>query len=379
MLATAACAPAAPAQKPSAPTGASSPAQAAPPAAVAPAAASSGPASVAAGGAATAVQPLSPPVSVAVGVIGIFVDIGLHIAQERGYYQEEGLDVRFETFRNGAEEMPALASDQIQFGTAALDPSLFNAVARDIPVKIVSEKSRNSPTHGTGAVVARADLYDSGALNQVSQLKGRKFAVPSAGIPQRYAELALQKGGLALEDIEQVTIPFPDMPAALANGSVDAAWMNEPYLVLAEERGFARRLASAADLYPRLITNVLIISAGFGQEKPEAARRFVTAYLRGQRDYYRGFQLDQDEALRQQIIQIAVKETPVKEAALYEKMGFHAVEPNGYVDAAVVAEMQDWFASRGLIPETVDVNKVIDRQYLDYALQRLGTLPDPYR
>jgi len=314
-----------------------------------------------------------------VGVIGIFVDIGLLIAQERGYYQEEGLEVRFETFRNGAEEVPALASDQIQFGTAALDPSLFNAVARDIPLKIVSEKSRNSPAHGTGAVVARADLYDSGALNQLSQLKGRKFAVPSPGIPQRYAELALQKGGLALEDIEQVTIPFPDMPAALANGSVDAAWMNEPYLVLAEERGFARRLASAADLYPRLITNVLIISAGFGQEKPEAARRFVTAYLRGQRDFYRGFQLGQDEALRQQIIQIAVKETPVKEAALYEKMGFHAVEPNGYIDAAVVAEMQDWFAGRGLIPEPVDVSKVIDRQYLDYALQRLGTLPDPYR
>src|SRR5437868_9342404 len=143
ILASAACAPAAPAQQPSAPTGASSPAQAAPPAAAAPSTASSGPANTTASLATTAVPPLSPPVSVAVGVIGIFVDIGLLIAQERGYYQEEGLDVRFETFRNGAEEVPALASDQIQFGTAALDPSLFNAVARDIPLKIVSEKSRN--------------------------------------------------------------------------------------------------------------------------------------------------------------------------------------------------------------------------------------------
>ncbi len=298
ILTCAACAPAAPAQKPSASAGASGPAQAAPPAAASPAIASSGPAGTTAGGATSGAQPLSPRLSVAVGVIGIFVDIGLLIAQERGYYDEEGLDVRFETFNNGAAEIPALASDQIQFGTAALDPSLFNAVARDIPLKIVSEKSRNSPTHGTGAVVARADLYDSGTLNQVSQLKGRKFAVASTGIPQRYAELALQKGGLALEDIEQVTMPFPDMPAALANGSVDAAWMNEPYLVLAEERGFARRLASAADLYPRLVTNILIISARFGQENPEAARRFVAAYMRGQRDYYRGFQLGQDEALR---------------------------------------------------------------------------------
>jgi NitT/TauT family transport system substrate-binding protein len=318
-------------------------------------------------------------VPVAVGLIGIFVDIGILIAQDRGYFKDEGLDVSIEMFRSGAEQIPPLASNQLQFGTMALDPSLYNAVARDIPLKIVSEKSRNSPSHGVGAVVARADLYDSGALNEPAKLKGKTIAVPSNGIPLRYVELALAKGGLTLDDVELTTIPFPDMPVALANKSVDAAWMNEPYLVLAEERGFAHRLASAADLYPTLISNILVISPRFAQENPEAARRFVTAYLRGQRDYYRGFQLRQDEALRQQIVQIAVAETPVKEAALYDRMGFHAVEPNGYVDARVVAEMQDWFASKGFIPEPVDVEKIVDRQYLEYAVQRLGALPDPYR
>src|SRR3954470_2899733 len=95
------------------------------------------PAAVPAVAPAVAVQPLSPPVSVAVGLIGIFVDIGILIAQERGYFKDEGLDVTTETFRNGAEQIPPLASNQIQFGTMALDPSLFNAVARDIPLKIV--------------------------------------------------------------------------------------------------------------------------------------------------------------------------------------------------------------------------------------------------
>jgi hypothetical protein len=78
-------------------------------------------------------------------------------------------------------------------------------------------------------------------------------------------------------------------------------------------------------------------------------------------------------------VQIAVKETPVKEAALYDRMGFHAVEPNGYIEARVIAEIQDWFAGRGLIPEPVDVERIIDRQYLEYAVQRLGAIPDPYR
>ena len=73
----------------------------------------------------------------------------------------------------------------------------------------------------------------------------------------------------------------------------------------------------------------------------------MTAYLRGQRDYYRAFQLRQDEALRQEIIQIAVKETTVKDPALYERMGSHAVEPNGYLDVPVIADMQDWYVRRG--------------------------------
>jgi NitT/TauT family transport system substrate-binding protein len=377
VLLAVACAPTAGA--PAKPGGPAAPGSAAAPAVAQPAAPAAAVSATSAPAPAPAVQPLNPPVPVAVGLIGIFVDIGILIAQDRGYFKDEGLDVSIEMFRSGAEQIPPLASNQLQFGTMALDPSLYNAVARDIPLKIVSEKSRNSPSHGVGAVVARADLYDSGALNEPAKLKGKTIAVPSNGIPLRYVELALAKGGLTLDDVELTTIPFPDMPVALANKSVDAAWMNEPYLVLAEERGFAHRLASAADLYPTLISNILVISPRFAQENPEAARRFVTAYLRGQRDYYRGFQLRQDEALRQQIVQIAVAETPVKEAALYDRMGFHAVEPNGYVDARVVAEMQDWFASKGFIPEPVDVEKIVDRQYLEYAVQRLGALPDPYR
>jgi NitT/TauT family transport system substrate-binding protein len=317
---------------------------------------------------------------VAAGHVNIFADIGLYVAAAKGYFKEEGLDVSLEGFRNTGEQVPALTGNQVQFGGMSPDPALFNAVARDIPLRLVSEKSRNSPTHGAGALVARMDLYESGALGELSQLRGKEVASPTTtGSPRRYLEIALARGGLALDDITVTQIPFPDMPAALANKSLDAAWMNEPYLTLAQERGFGRALVRASELYPNLVTTFLVISARFAQENPEIANRFVTAYLRGQRDYYHAFQLRQDEALRQEIIQIAVKETTVKDPALYERIGSHAVEPNGFLDVPVIADMQDWYVRQGLIPQPVDVNALVDRQYLDYALQRLGTLPDPYR
>jgi hypothetical protein len=42
------------------------------------------------------------------------------------------------------------------------------------------------------------------------------------------------------------------------------------------------------------------------------------------------------------------------------------------VDPAIVAEVQDWFVSKGAVREKADVQRIVDRQYLDYAVQRLG-------
>ena len=311
--------------------------------------------------------------AVRVGVLGIFIDAGMFIAAEKGYFRDEGLDVSFETFRSSSEQFPLLATNELQFGTGALDPALFNGVARDIDIRIVAQNGSNSTTHAVGALMARQDLYDSGALNTLPKLKGRTVGVSTrVGTPGRYLEIALERGGLGESDVEWLTLPFPDMPAALANGSIDAAWMNEPFVTVSTERGFARRLASATELWPTLVSNVLVISERFAEAQPEAARRFVTAHLRAQRDYYRAFILGQDPALRAEIVRILVEHTNVKDPALYDRMAFHAVDPNGAVDPAIVAEVQDWFVSKGAVREKADVQRIVDRQYLDYAVQRLG-------
>src|SRR5438067_6464148 len=84
----AACAP--PAASSAKPVGAAPPGSAAAPAVVQPATpAAASAASAPASPAAPAVQPLSPHVTVAVGLIGIFVDIGILIAQERSYFKDE--------------------------------------------------------------------------------------------------------------------------------------------------------------------------------------------------------------------------------------------------------------------------------------------------
>jgi NitT/TauT family transport system substrate-binding protein len=103
----------------------------------------------------------------------------------------------------------------------------------------------------------------------------------------------------------------------------------------------------------------------------------VTAHLRGQRDYYRAFV--SNEADRQEIIQWLTKYTAVKDPAMYERMRYHAVEPNGYVDPRPIERFQDFCIDKGLLPTRVDLAQLIDPQFVQYALERLGRLPDPYR
>src|SRR5262249_22565987 len=118
-------APAKPADAPAAP-GSSNPA--APPAPSAPPAAS-------AQTVRPTVAPLHPPVNVKVGVTGIAPEVGIYQALERGYFQDEGLDVELIPVRGITEQVGLLATGQLHFGNGGVDPGLFNAAQRDIGLK----------------------------------------------------------------------------------------------------------------------------------------------------------------------------------------------------------------------------------------------------
>jgi NitT/TauT family transport system substrate-binding protein len=154
---------------------------------------------------------------------------------------------------------------------------------------------------------------------------------------------------------------------------VDAAWLVEPFTAIVEAQGTARTVVSSGDAYPGAVTMVLVVSPGFARNHPDAVRRFVVAHLRGQRDYYRA--IVKDEGGRDEVIASLIAHTPVKDPGLYSRMGMHAVDPNGTMDERVLDDYQDYFVRMGTQQRKLDLGRVIDRSYVDYALQRLGRLP----
>ena len=318
--------------------------------------------------------PLSPPVKIKIGVVGLAPEAGIYIAQEKGYLKNEGLDSEIEQHRSAAEQIQLMATNQLQYGTGGPDPGLFNANQRDINVKIVTANATVTQNDGSAALVVRQDLFDAGRSTP-KDLKGMTIALNIEGTTsQLYTERILKMGGLTKSDVKFTTVPFPDQLTAFGNKAMDAAWAVEPFVSIAASRGLAKTVVSMGQAYPGAITEVIMMSPQFAKDNPEAANRFMVAFLRGQRDYFRAFVGNVNQGGRDEIINILTKYTAVTDPKVYANLGMSGADPNGELDDKVLGEMQDYFIANGTQKEKADLSKIIDHTYAQAAVRRLGRM-----
>jgi NitT/TauT family transport system substrate-binding protein len=159
-------------------------------------------------------------------------------------------------------------------------------------------------------------------------------------------------------------------PAAFASGSIDAAWNAEPANTIAEQQGFAKIVQATGDLLPGGVGAALAVSPAFAREQPDATQRFVTATVRGMRDYYHAFFAHDVD--KEPVVQILVNHTPVKDPRLYDVIGLGRVEANPTLDFGAWRQLQAYFVKIGLQPRVLDPNAYVDGSYVTRALEVLG-------
>ncbi len=319
--------------------------------------------------------PLSPAVKVKVGVIGLAPEAGIYIAQERGYFKAEGLDTEITPFRSTSDQIALLATNKLHYGTAGPDPALFNANQRDVGLKIVAANASVTKNDGSAAFLVRQDLIDSGKYKSLADLKGMTIGLNNSGTTsQLYVERILAMGGLTKADVKFTTVAFPDMLTALGNKAIDAGWEVEPFVSGAAAKGLAKGVVPVSQAYPGAVTELIMMSPGFAKDEPEAAKRFMVGFLRGQRDYYSAFVGNLNPAGRDDIITILTKYTAIKDPKAFTNLGMSGADPNGELDDKVLSDMQDYFLASGTQKEKIELSRVVDHSYAQYAVQRLGRM-----
>jgi NitT/TauT family transport system substrate-binding protein len=313
------------------------------------------------------VAPLSPPVTVRVGVQGSAANAPIYIGYERGYFRQEGLNLELINLPSANELIPALAAGQIEVGSGGIAAGLFNAFARGIDLRIVADSASMPPGERGSAWVVRQDLLDSGAIRTPADLRGRTLAMgAAASISDVELDVLLAQGGLTRADVRLEQIPYADARAAFANGSIDAAYTFEPFLASLTSNRLAGVFRWTSELIPYQAVSVLMYRAGFNGEP---ARRFMVGYLRGIRDFNAAFD---NRPVDDGVVAILVQNTTVKDPAAWQIARPAPINQNGYTYPDNIQRTQDYFLANNIVQQRVDLSRVIDTSFVEYALERLG-------
>jgi NitT/TauT family transport system substrate-binding protein len=295
-----------------------------------------------------------------------------YIGIERGYFMEQGIDVQYETFRNGSETVPLIANGQLDVSQQSVSLSTFNAVLRGVPIKAIFDASHTAPDQHSHALLVRKELWDSGAVRAPVDLVGRKVAESS--IPGGLGidvDKGLRAVGHRVEEFDSVVLPFPDMPAALANGSIDAAIAVEPSITTALKQESAVPLRWLSEDYPGHQIAVQVIGPNL-VAKPDVTRRLAIAYIRGARDWdaAAGHGVGVDELAR--LLSTYNKLDAAVNADLLRRKGLTSIDPDGRISKESLAYDMAWYVEGGHLERPIDLDDFVDMQYADYAVAQLA-------
>lgn len=145
-----------------------------------------------------------------------------HIAQQQGYFLQEGLQVTPNQQPFGKAALDEVLAGRANFATVAETPFMF-AVMKGAKLAIIAtiQTSRRNE-----AIVA---LKEKG-ITSSSDLKGKRIGVTIGTTSDFFSDAFLGAHGISREDVTLIDLKPADIPDALARGYVDAVSVFVPHL-----------------------------------------------------------------------------------------------------------------------------------------------------
>lgn len=213
--------------------------------------------------------------TVNVGLIPIMDVAPIYLGRKKGFFSDHGLKVNVKTAQGGAEIVPGVMSGQFQFGFSNV-VSLMLAQEKGLPLQIVA--NGNNSTGEKGEDFSAVVVPEDSSIEDAADLEGKKVSVNTLqNIGPATVGAAVEKAGGDPSKVNYVELAFPDMPAALKKGRVDAAWVVEPFTTITRQAGarpVAWNFASAA---PNLMVAGYFTSDKYAKQHPEVVEAFRAA------------------------------------------------------------------------------------------------------
>ena len=197
-------------------------------------------------------------------------ELPFRMAQVKGFYREEGLDVEV-IFIRGAVGMQALLGGSVDFTSAS--GSTIAAAVRGIPVKLVF----------TASAKPQFDMVAQKDIRSIAELKGKFVGISSrGGAIDLLTQLMVQKHGLTPnKDVTSLVIGGQeDTVLALRAGRIAAALLTPPRPLILAREGF-NRIGYSGDYMPTYPSGGIGVTDETIKTKPAELQAFVKGSVRG--------------------------------------------------------------------------------------------------
>jgi NitT/TauT family transport system substrate-binding protein len=289
------------------------------------------------------------------------------MAIERGYFKEYGIKLEIEDLDSSANAIALLAQNRFQIVAGGISAGYFNALEKELPITIVTDRVSTPIGHN---LMLRPDLKDQ--VKDIRQLKGKVLASNGPGSVSTY-EMGkiLETVGLTINDVELKILPFTQMGVAFTNKAIDGAIVIPPFVWQFEEQKLAVPFADVDKIVePRPMTiAVIMVNSDWAKKNRDVARNYVTAWLRGARDYCQAYH---GGSTRDAVVNVLVSSGTERRPELLHKYPWPARSPDGRVNVASMLDIQSWYAKNKLSHAQFPAERLVDTSYVDFAIQKLG-------
>jgi len=290
--------------------------------------------------------------------------VGVYVAKEKGFFQEEGLDVDIQHSSGGSQHVQLLLAGQVQFTTADAANVLQRIADPGLPLLAIALIGQ---TGQQGWVT----LAGSG-LDDPADWRGKTVGYRSTVPPDLLA--ILKSRGMTLDDVNAQNIGY-EPPQLLVEGRVDVYPVflsNEPDIIR-RKLGKEVKVFSAADYGMPTLGLTYVTSRDYADQHPETVTRFLIAVLRA---------LQWTGQNRDEAVDIVLKYATGEEREHQRFMLDAEIEASsspvtqgnawGYQMKEQWQALNDSLHEFGAITKPVDPSSAFTTRFLDAAYQELS-------
>lgn len=192
------------------------------------------------------------------------------IAQEKGFFKEQGVNVKPIYTTNYIDSVSNFISGQADAGFIVLG-SLMSLIEQtpDVQILLITDESA-----GADVILAKPNIQN------IADLKGKRIGVKLGDYGELFVSRLLEKQGLNLTDVTLVNLEGEDIPQNFQAQTIEAGQTWEPYVSQSLKVG--AKVLATSDSTPGLMPTVMVFRNKIIQERPQQIKAFLRAWFQAQ-------------------------------------------------------------------------------------------------